>query len=137
MRFQDVNIAPNDNIVSAELEFTVDETNSGTTNVTIYGEYAGDSQPFSSTNKISTRTRTTASVSWSPGAWNTVGDKHISPDISAIVQEIIGHSGWSALNNMSFIIEGTSGERTAESNNGDPSSAPKLAYQCKRIRARG
>jgi type IV pilus assembly protein PilY1 len=126
LRFQDINVSSSDTIVSADLEFTVDETDSGSTNVTIYGEYAGDSQSFSSTNKISTRTKTTAAVSWSPGAWTTEGDKHASPDISAIVEEIISHSGWSALNNMSFIIEGTSGERTADSYDGSPINAPKL-----------
>ncbi|MGI9227272.1 MAG: VWA domain-containing protein, partial [Gammaproteobacteria bacterium] len=126
LRFQDINVSSTDTIVSAELEFTVDEVNSGTTNVTIYGEYTGDAQSFSSTNKISSRTKTTASVNWSPGAWTTEGAKHVSPDISGIVQEIVGHSGWSALNNMSFIIEGTSGERTAESYDGSPISAPRL-----------
>ena len=128
LRFQDINVSSGDTINSAELEFTVDDddTDSDTINVTIYGEYAGDSQAFSSVNKISTRTKTTASVNWSPGAWNTSGDKHVSPDISSIVQEIVGHAGWSALNNMSFIIEGTTGERTAESYDDNPISAAKL-----------
>ena len=128
LRFQDINVSSTDTITSAELEFTVDDddTDSDTINVTIYGEYAGDSQPFSSTNKISPRTRTTASVNWSPSPWTTAGDKHVTPDISSIVQEIVGHSGWSALNNMSFIIEGTTGERTAESYNDNPINAAKL-----------
>ena len=108
LRFQDINVSSTDTIVSAELEFTVDDDDldSDTINVTIYGEYAGDSQPFSSTNLISTRTKTTASVNWSPVPWTAAGDKHVTPDISPIIQEIVGHSGWSALNNMSFIIEG-------------------------------
>ena len=128
LRFQDINVSSSDTIVSAELEFTVDDddTDSDTINVTIYGEYEGDSQAFSSTNKISTRTKTTASVNWSPDPWSSAGDKHVTPDISSLVQEIVGHSGWSALNNMSFIIEGTTGERTAESYNDNPINAAKL-----------
>ena len=132
LRFQDINVSSADTVVSAELEFTVDEVDTSSTSVTIYGEYAGDSQAFSSTNKISPRTKTSASVNWSPGAWTTPGSKQISPDISSIVQEIVGHSGWSALNNMSFIIEGTAGERTAESYNGEPINAAIL-----RINIRG
>ena len=130
LRFQDINVSSTDTIISAELEFTVDDDDldSDTINVTIYGEYAGDSQPFSSTNLISTRTKTTASVNWSPGAWTAAGDKHVTPDISTIIQEIVGHSGWSALNNMSFIIEGTTGERTAESYNDNPINAAKAAH---------
>jgi len=126
LRFQDINLASTDTIVSADLEFTVDEVDTGNTNVTIYGEYTGNAQSFSSTNKISTRTKTSASVAWSPSNWEIVGNKHTSPDVSAIVQEIISHSGWSALNEMAFIIEGTSGERTAEAYDGNPSSAVRL-----------
>lgn len=135
LRFQDINVSSADTVVSAELEFTVDEVDTSSTSVTIYGEYAGDSQAFSSTNKISPRTKTSASVNWSPGAWTTPGSKQISPDISSIVQEIVGHSGWSALNNMSFIIEGTTGERTAESYNGEPINAPILRINIRSIGA--
>ena len=129
MRFQNINVSSTDTIISAEIEFTVDndDTDTSATSVTIYGEYTGDAQTFTTSNfNISGRTRTTASVNWSPGPWTTPGNKHVTPDLTAIVQEIVAHSGWSALNNMVFIIEGSVGERTAESHNGNPIEAPKL-----------
>ena len=128
LRFQNINISSSDTITSAEIEFTVDndDTDSSSISLTIHGEYTGSAQTFSTSNKISTRTRTTASVNWSPGAWSTSGEKHVTPDITGIIQEIIGHAGWSALNDMAFIIEGSSGERTAESHDGDPINSAKL-----------
>lgn len=129
LRFQNIDVSSGDTVTSAELEFTVDETDSGFASVTIYGEYTGSAAAFSNTtNNISNRTRTSNAtrVTWTPASWTTVGDKHVSPDISGIIQEIISHSGWSALNDMAFIIEGTTGERTAESYDGDPSRAAIL-----------
>ncbi len=129
LRFQNINIDSSNTITSAEIEFTVDDddTDTSATSLTIYGEYTGSASAFSnSSNNISGRTKTTASVNWSPSHWSVSGEKHVTPDISSIITEIIGHSGWSALNDMAFIIEGTSGERTAESYDGDPINAAKL-----------
>ena len=48
-----------------------------------------------------------------------------TPDLSAIVQEIIDRTDWSPGNALAIIITGT-GERTAESYNGSSSGAPLL-----------
>lgn len=129
MRFQNVNIGPGAQIISATIEFTTDETDSGATTVLIQGEDVDDSAPFATTTgNLSSRSKTTAGVSWSPGPWNTVGEKHVTPDLSAIVQEIVNRPGWQAGNAMSFLVTG-SGERTAESYNGDPAGSPKLTVR--------
>ena len=129
IRFRALRIPAGTTITSAVLEFETDETDSGTTSLTIEGQDVDDAGIFTATNSnISSRTTTTASTSWSPGAWNTVSERHQSADVSAIVQEIVDRAGWSSGNDMVFVITG-SGERTAESFNGESDNAPILRVE--------
>lgn len=130
MRFQNITIPQGTVILSASIQFTVDETDSGSTSVQIWGHDADNSGTFTTTvNNISNRPRTTASVNWSTiPAWNTVGQAGTdqeTPDLTSIVQEIVNRGGWASGNAMSFVISG-SGERTAESYNGSSTQAPVL-----------
>jgi len=76
MRFTTINIPQGATIDSAYIQFTVDETDTETTNLTIKGHDVDNSSTFTTTNKdISNRTPTTASVAWnSIPSWSTVGD---------------------------------------------------------------
>lgn len=126
IRFQNVNIPQGATITSAYLQFATDETGSTTTNLTIKAQDSDNAATFSSTDgDISGRATTTASVSWSPAAWNTVGALNDTPNLAAVVQEVVNRSGWTANNGMAFIITG-SGERTAESYDGSSATAPLL-----------
>jgi len=51
-----------------------------------------------------------------------------TPDLKAIVQEIIGRTGWVENNAIAFIVSGT-GVRRAWSFDGDPADAPKLTIK--------
>lgn len=138
MRFQNIAIDQGEiGITDAYIQYTVDETDSGTTNVVIYGEDEDDTVTFSSTNSdISGRTQTTASVLWSGiVAWNTVGaagTDQRTPNISSIISEIVQRPGWSNGNSIVIIIEAGAGcttsacQRTAESYDGSPIEAPQL-----------
>lgn len=130
IRFQNINIPQGTTILSASIQFTTDETDSGSTSVTISGHDTDNAGVFTSSNgNISNRTLTTASVGWnSIPAWNTVGQagtNQQTPDLTNIVQEIVNRGGWVSGNAMAFVING-SGERTAESYNGSSSRAPVL-----------
>ncbi|WP_281540816.1 GEVED domain-containing protein [Maribacter aestuarii] len=130
IRFQNIFIPQGTTILSASIQFTTDETDSGTTSVVITGEDADNASTYtSSIGNISSRTLTTASVAWNTiPAWNTVGQSGFNqrtPDLTNIVQEIVNRGGWTSGNAMAFIINGI-GERTAESYNGDPARAPVL-----------
>lgn len=126
LRFPYLYIPQGANIDIAYLEFTVDETHNVTTNVAIRAEAADDAREFSSANfDLTGRPLTSASTSWSIPAWNTVGVKQQSPDISAALQEIIDRDGWVANNSVAFVISGA-GQRTAEAYDGVPSAAPLL-----------
>jgi len=67
-------------------------------------------------------------VSWSPPVWTTVGQAgpdQRTPDLMPIVQEIVDRPGWASGNSLVVIISGT-GERVAESYEGDSAGAPLL-----------
>ena len=129
IRFNNMVIPQGATITDAYIQFTVDETNSGTTNLIIKGQDADNPGGFTTSNyNISNRTSTSASVNWSPAPWTSVGaagaDQR-TPNLASVVQEIVNRSGWSPGNSMVMIIAGT-GERTAESYNGSSSKAPLL-----------
>ncbi|MGI9380447.1 MAG: hypothetical protein ACR2OW_12420, partial [Methyloligellaceae bacterium] len=129
IRFNNIDIPQGAIITNAYLQFQADETQSGGTSLTLHGEDTDNAQQFSSqTNNISSRQNTTASVNWQPGAWDTVGESGAdqqTPDLSAIIQEIVDRSGWAPQNSLALKITG-SGKRTAESFDGDQAGAPLL-----------
>ena len=128
MRFLNINIPQGTVIKNTYIRFTVDETTSSDVTVTFYGEDIDDAVTFSNTTaNISSRTKTSASVNWSPDPWTSVGATHDSPDLTSITQEIVNRSGWDSGNDMVFIVTGTQTTyRTAESHNGSSSQAPLL-----------
>lgn len=119
IRFQGVNIPNGAIVTNAYIQFTVYETGSQTTNLTIKGQADDNPGTFTSSSyNISSRSTTTASVSWpSIPAWNSInvsGPDQQTPNLSVIVQEIVNRGGWSQGNAMVFIISG-SGKRVAQS----------------------
>ena len=136
MRFNQITVPKNATIGSAFIQFTTDETDTVSTNLTIKGE-ANDNSPIftNSPNNISARTTTASSVAWSPASWSVVGaagNDQKTPDLKTIVQEIVNRSNWESGNSIVFIVNGT-GKRTAESINGaiidhkDPTLSPLLS----------
>ena len=65
------------------------------------------------------------SMDWQAPLVSAGNSKSKTPDITAIVQEIVNRSGWQSGNRMSFIVTG-SGERVAVSYNASPDQAPLL-----------
>ncbi len=129
LRFNNIDIPSEAVITEAYIQFTVDESDAGATSIIIKGEYHDNAPPFTNSNSnVSNRATTVASVNWAPVAWTVIGEAGVgqqTPNLSDIVQEIIGRAGWAATNSMVFVFTG-SGERTAESYNGSPVNAPIL-----------
>ena len=128
-RFASVDLPARARIVEAWVQFTVDETASEATAVTLRGEAAAAAAAYTSTTgNITARQPTAAAVSWEPPAWDVVGEAGAAqrtPDVAAVVQEIVDGAGWTAGNPLAFLVTG-SGKRVAESYNGSPSTAPAL-----------
>lgn len=60
----------------------------------------------SATNDISNRTLTTAYVDWSPGAWEGGQSDAATrtPDLSAVMQEVVNRAGWASGNAVVFVV---------------------------------
>ena len=132
MCFDGVTIPTGTTITDAYIQFKVDETDSSDVTVTIRGEAIDNAATFSTADRnISSRNTTAAFAEWSPVPWNTAGAAGVdqrTPDLSAVVREVVERPGWADGNSLAIIITGTetSDKRTAESWNGDSGGAAVL-----------
>ncbi len=115
-------------ITSAWLEFTSVDDNSADADLQIEGELAAMTAPFTNTdNDAANRVKTTVPpVAWKPKPWKTNID-YQSPDISAVIQEIVDQTDWCGGNPISLFVSGT-GTRNAISFDNSPTYAPKLSF---------
>jgi len=132
LRFADIPVPRNGEIVSARIQFKVDETGSEAASYAIRGE-ANDNAPTyqSIAGNISSRPSTAATVPWSPPAWTVIGEagpKELTPELKAIVQEVVNRPGWVQGNAVAFMIGGT-GRRTAEAKDGRSPAVLVLQYR--------
>ncbi|HFD32169.1 MAG TPA: hypothetical protein ENJ28_05615, partial [Gammaproteobacteria bacterium] len=129
LRFNNLLIPQGATIRNAYIQFVAGETTSIATNLNIAAEAVNNAQTFNSSNgNITSRYLTAATVSWSPAAWNSIGEAGLdqrTPNIASVVQEVIDRPDWVVGNSLALIING-SGKRVADSFNGNPSTAPKL-----------
>ena len=109
IRFQNIQVPQGVQITRAYIEFVAHNEGAATlgdaASMVINAEATDDAWAFSSTvNDLSSRPVTSQSVSWDPvPAWN-LDQTYQTPDISAVVQEIVGRSGWMSGNSMAFIF---------------------------------
>jgi hypothetical protein len=126
LRFRGITIPKGAVITKSYLKFTTDEVTTAAASLTIKGHDVDNATVFATSKKnVSSRTKTTAYVSWVPSAWPAVGASGAAqqtPELKTIVQEIVSRTGWASGNSMVFIITGT-GKRTAESYEGLASGA--------------
>jgi len=129
LRFQSLPIPQGATIVNAFVQFQADAATSSSASLLIEGQAHDNAPAFgSTTGYLTSRPRTSASTSWVPAPWASVGDEgsdQRTPNIANVLQEIVNRPGWATGNSMILIISG-SGTRTAESYNGDATAAPLL-----------
>lgn len=121
VRIARLNVPVGSTITAAWLQFETDEKKVAPAALTIQGIAADSTPTFTSKVPfgISSRPRTTAAVAWSPPPWPVLqerGPNQRTPDLSAVVAEIISRPRWASGNPVAFVITGT-GVRTAESFN--------------------
>ena len=114
LQYDQLGIPAESLILSAKLTFTVDEAQgtSVSNDFTIFGEATGDASPFNYIDAsyrpivpfdITSRDRTYASVGWSPTD-PAVGSTIDTPDIAAVIQDIVIQGGWSDNNRLTLMI---------------------------------
>lgn len=116
-RFPNVTLPQGAQIAEAYLEFTVDGPYTDELTVVFYGEASGNAQPFSFSSRPENRPLTQASAAWhilSSDRWE-LGQTRASPDLTAIVQEIINRPDWTSGNALAIIVK-----------NAGPVSGPNL-----------
>ena len=129
LRFTNIDLVQGTSLESAYLTFHADESDSESTVLLFHGELIANSPTFSNSNKVSTRTVTSADVTWSSvPSWST-GNYYTSPNIKDLIQEVTSLPGWSVGNALSIIITGT-GKRVAESHEGNGTPVTLVVEEC-------
>ena len=135
VRFPGVALLQGVTIVEAHLEFVLDATGDNP-DVDIWANDVDNAAAFTTgASNISGRVKTTATVAWDTAALGGDGATFFpTPDLTAIVQEIVNRVSWASGNAMAFMIQ--AGADSARDFapifwDGDANLAPKLivAYQ--------
>lgn len=133
LRFTNIAIPQNSTITSAVIQFRSDEAGSAPVTLTISGQAADNPAPFVGTKfDLSARARTSLTVPWAAAPWpvvNQAGPDQRTPDLSPIVQQLVGRAGWSSGNAMVFFITGPpTGTRVADSIEGGYAPVLTITY---------
>ena len=112
--FPSVDIGSGSILDSAYVLFDVDEVRPGQSDadclITIFGEKnTNPAAPSNTAKDLSNRVPTAAAVSWSPDPSVGVHDELMTPDISSVVNEIVGMPGWTAGNPLTILFGHVSG----------------------------
>lgn len=114
VRFNNVGIPPGAIVTKAFIRFTAEANDAtDTVNTDIYGEDVDDAPTFSTYADFMARTRTTAKVDWDAVPHFVAGSTYDTPDLSAIIQEIIDRPGWSAANSVVLFVQDNASDLNA------------------------
>ena len=103
-RFTDIPVPNKASIISSTLYLqAVDDTDDNLSSI-VYGEDVDDSENFTDTPSINSRTLTSANVPWE--ILNTGVITISSPDLKTIIAEITSRDGWEAGNALTIIVKG-------------------------------
>jgi len=129
LRFTALAIPAGATITSAYVQFTADEVSTGASSMAIRAEAVDNAPTYTKTsNSVTSRATTAASVPWSPPDWPTVNaatTAQRTPDLSSLVQAVVSRPGWQGGNALALQISGT-GRRTADAFDGGAAVAPLL-----------
>ncbi len=137
VRFTSLAIPPGSVITAASIQFTADQAfsadNTTPLNLDVFAEEADNAPPFAANvvNNLGTLPRTLASIGWNVPPWavSESGPAQRTPDVSAIIQEVVNRPGWRSDNALVMIFAGSGGRREAESFDGAPARAAVLTVQ--------
>lgn len=147
--FRNQSIPKNAVIISAELEFTIQQDSGGNAtqnqmfqdplNLEVTGEvYDTLGTPTINsftTENIESRLRTTNSVTWNiTDSSPAVGETETTPNLAAVIQEIVNQPDWSTGNDIALFIQRPSGDtstgaRVYASFDNSAATSPKLTIQ--------
>ena len=129
LRFTQLLVPTGSTITNAYVQFQTDEVSTDAASLTIRAEASDNAATYqATTNNVTSRATTPVSASWTPPAWNTVGEASAAqrtPNLCALVQAVVNRSGWAQGNALALQFSGT-GRRTAEAFESGAATAPRL-----------
>lgn len=132
LRFDDVRIPPGATVTAASVQFTNSALGTLSATFQIRSELAADSVPFGPGNfDLSMRPVSGTSVVWSVPFWfstNQKGATQRTPDLSALLGEVMRAPGWQSGNAVTFFLQG-SGDRKVVSFEGGGAKSAELILQ--------
>jgi hypothetical protein len=123
LRFTGLELAAGAEITDAYLLFEAKRGASGASALTVEIEDSLAAASYRSVGAIAARDYLAADVDWIPGAWKA-GATYRTPDLSGLIEAVLGGGGLAAEDALAFRIAGT-GRRAAQSFDGD-GDAPRL-----------
>jgi hypothetical protein len=127
-RFTGVSIPAGSTINSAYLSFVCDRTKANTGGLAIYGEDLANPVDYATNSDVIGRTRTNTFQNWTISNW-TSGVEYQSPDISAIITELMGTYGPYESGVLNLIVLSTGSQELEAKSfeaNGNNTEAPRL-----------
>src|SRR5262249_60512024 len=103
-------VPPHAIIRSASIQVTSRDPRTEPTSLTIRGQASDNAPTFTTvTTNISSRPGTTAQATWAPAAWTTgqAGAAQRTPDLSAVIDEIVNRPGWTRGNALPLLATGS------------------------------
>ena len=132
IRFANLMIPQGKKIEQAYIQFTCDEPSTEPTKVMIHVEDADNAVTFTEAPKnVSSRRLIQQGVEWYIPGWDKEGrssEKERTPDLTALVQQMVNRPQWQEGNALSFVITGE-GHRVAEAQDGSATGAPTLVVK--------
>jgi len=115
-RFTGVTIPKGAKIDSAYIIFFSHEEEKDTAMNTIFGEASDDAKTFSMEELFLTRPKTQATYKWEVTEFWPIWKKFRTPDITAVIQEIVDRQGWKSGNSLAIMISGKDQGASAKDN---------------------
>jgi type IV pilus assembly protein PilY1 len=105
LRFTQLNIPQGATITRAHLRLTSAAYQTSTVDIQIHGELTADSVDFAHGEALSIRPRTSTAVAWDEdNDFGLSGEPVISPDITAVIQEVVDQAGWCGSHDLSLLL---------------------------------
>ena len=127
LRFRDVDVPRGAVIQSAVVELYGVGALTSSVAIRYVAEDVGNSAAFTTGSRsLSSRARTQASIDDVPASW-TLGTFNASPDLSAVVQEVVERSDWNLGNSLTLFIEDSDSFSTRRIGSFEGSPSPTRA----------